>query len=840
MALAWVEEAEQDGHKVLEVRTGKGSPYYEIFLATRPELMRPDMASQRTEANFYSSRRQQGVQRAYGGRSIFTLPHNLLRRFRNGRVYCVVKSYRDERGNGPAVSPVMSMPPSQPILRGIDPEGSMPSSFDFEETVASLDRSEDLFSPRAKSYARSTQRRRKRPHARATTERPVMQSELAGALALVGARLQAMTAADPAIPGRPSLRDHVCVLSHLLAQMPSPDGRGTAAGMLNARIRGLSRHQGGARELEHSVLEASRHMTRGRKLSRETAIPAILAALGPVLTQILPQLLPAIMPMLQGLLARLTSGSQSRATKAHDVLMASVGLDADGRMSREQFLPFLAALGPVLSNVLPAVLPMLAQMLPSLLGARGGRSAGLTASGTPAPSTGVAPSAPAAGPPPGSTAAPDPQVLAAQIQAALASPPATGGSSGTPAAGAQIDPAAFAQLFQSIGGAGGGAGIGSLLGGSGHQLIKSVVDRLPIEKMFDGQAWIPKINHDQWIQTLPWERVLSLSDSASVVSSLFVPGRKRLARLEGVELDLVDRSTTRLGDEHESWIFVADEPARFDLRVRTGSQPLRRPFVDVRVSQDGTPRTGIQRSVFRVESIGASQSKTIQVELPPAVLQRAPRDGRQTCISMRLIEKQGEAGFRGKELRSCFYVVNRHSLVLDAATPAAEAPDLSKLAALRRVVPQTVLGAQPQLVQWEIDTASPGVDNLGRYVPVRRRQVGDKAVLVGGLQISPMGLVDLAKRIADNDLNADRIVALKAALEVDLALRHRLSLTAREAVDSAALPGGSQGLAIRTELATITAQLVSFTGVSPHGNPSGREVTRVRLPIPRGISINAA
>ena len=37
--------------------------------------------------------------------------------------------------------------------------------------------------------------------------------------------------------------------------------------------------------------------------------------------------------------------------------------------------------------------------------------------------------------------------------------------------------------------------------------------------------------------------------------------------------------------------------------------------------------------------------------------------------------------------------------------------------------------------------------------------------------------------------------------------------------------------------AAAPAFLVSFTGVSPDGNPSGRRVTRVHVPVPRGISL---
>jgi hypothetical protein len=854
MALAWVEATQQNGQPVLEVRTGAGSPYYEIFLATRPELMRPNLAASRTTENFYSSRHDQGLLRAAGGRALFPLPQNLLTRFRNGRVHYVVKTYRDEQGNGPSVSPVMSVPPGPTILSGIDPsEDAMQySAFDREDDAARFGRGDELFASRAMGRSRAMSRvktpSRRRSASRSSGPRAA-RPELAGALALVCERLHRMTALDPAIPGRPSPSEHARVLSHLLSHVPAPGGRGSAASLLHAQIRGLSHSSGGPRDLEREVLAARRRLTRGQQLSQDV-LPAVTAALGPALAQILPTLLPALLPMLQNLLARIapTAGAQPaavppaamahslsvRGLSTRDPLMASVGLDHHGRQSREQFF---AALVPLLTSILPSVLPMLAQLLPSLLGGLSkGRSVSLTAGVVAVPPPVMGSPTAVTGAPLGSTPAPDGAALAGQIQAALAG---AGGAAGGAAAMPQMDPAAIGQLLQAVGGAGGGGGMAALAG-PGHELIKSVVDRLPIEKMFDGQAWIPQINHDQWIQTMPWDKVLSLSSAAAAVGALFLPGRKELDRLEGAELKLRNVIMTRLEEGQESWIFVADEPARLEIEVRAGSAALSRPFVDVRVSEDGTARGGIQRSVFRVDSVPAGQSTTLQIELPPTVLQRAVRGGEATCLSIRLIEQTGDDAFRGTELRACFHVVNRHSLVLSPDVPLEAASELAGLAGLEQVLPADGAAGDPHQVEWTIDAAADGVDGLARYVPVRQRRVGEKVVLSGGLQISPLGLADLARRLVGGSLDAERLAALKSALEADLGLRQRLSLAAHERLDAAARNGGARGVAVATHFSAAGALLVSFGGIGPQGNPTTRQVTRVKLPVPRGVSLRSA
>jgi hypothetical protein len=883
MALAWAEATQQDGQQVLEVRTGAGAPYYEIFLATRPELMQPRLARQRTADNFYSSRLDGGLLRADGGRAIFPLPNKLLTRFGNGRVHFVVKTYRDEYGNGPAVSPLLSLPPGQPILDGVDPsEDAMQySSLDREAASAALGGTGGLFVSRPQSLSRPAPRATARRASRRAASRPAAvarygrssgngnaRPELAGALALVCERLERMTAGDPAVPGRPRAHEHARVLSHLLSHLPSADGQGSAAASLNAQIRGLSHPRGGARELEQSVLAARRRLTRGMQLNREAALPAVLAALGPALAQALPTILPALLPMLQQLLAQLQPSANNpppaQATSLRDPLRASAALGRDGR-SREQFF---AALLPILGQILPSVLPMLAQLLPSLLGGLSrGRSFALTdtaalpaatlpATGLPPasglPSTGTTPTlAPTVAPvvtptgtatggtsgaPAGSLPAGDQAALAGQIQAALAGA-AAGGAGGGAAGGAPpIDPAAIGQLLQAAGGAG---GINALAGGPGHELIKSVVDRLPIEKMFDGQAWIPQIKHDEWVQTMPWDKVLSLSSSASVVSALFVPGRRELDPLDGVELGLANRTLTKFASGEESWIFVSDEPARFELQIRAGGAAIRRPFVDVRVSLDGRARTGIQRSVFRVETVPAGQSTTLTIEVPPAVLRRALGGGQPLCLSIRLVEKTGDDTFRGTELRACFHAVARHSLVLSPGSGAASADELDALVGLAQPIPLPQSSGQPLGIEWMVDAVADGVDSLARYVPVRQRDAGGNATLLGGLQISPLGLADLARRLPGNPQDAERLAALKSALEADRALRQRLALTAYEMLEPAAQHNGSERCAVRTHFTAAGAFLVSFGGIGPHGNPSTRQVTPVRLPIPRGISVSA-
>ena len=830
----------------LEIRTDNGSRFYEVFIATRPELMKPEFARQRTSDAFYSSRSEQGLLPATNGRALFLLPDRLIDHFRNGQIHFMVKTFRDESGNGPAVSPVMSTTHA-PLVAGVDPsEDIMHGALDHEELLADLRTAPSQRNGGARAASVTAHGVR----ARATTHRPVPDAGIAAALGLFAARMQAVAAADPAIPGRPSRRDVTRILSHCIAEAKLQDGTSAARAM---SVHARSTRRNAARQLEREVNQAIAEMSQGDGRSREMFLGGLLSALGPVLSQLLPQILPVVLPMLQQLLAGAAAGQPAKAKSAsasrnrRDPLYAHYGLTADGTLAREQF----AFLAPLL-GLLPSLLPSLAGLLPGILGMLKGQSvnarsrglnatgtAGGTVTGTVAPAGGTAAVTPNAGTggtavsgnvAPAGAAALDPAKLMALLQA-LKGAPAAGGAANTAAGGAvampAMDPEALKTLLGAMGGAG---GINAIAGGPGHELVKSVVDRLPIEKMFDGRAWIPEIKHDEWIQTLPWDKVLSLSTSASVVGTLFVPGRNQLSKLENVQLDIVDQTLTRIAQGKDSWVFVADAPARIRVRVASKNM-IDRPFVDVRVSTDGTSQGGLHRSVFRLGSLGPDSTRTFTIEIPPGVLARAPRNGAPTCLSIRLVEEVEPAKFRAAELRATFHVVARHTLVPQRSAMLRErVPDLK---GLDRRIPAAGLDGVSTLA-WSIDVVCDGAA-LGEYAPVTRHSEGDDVALDGGIRITPLGIADLARRASNGALRPDDTAAIEQALRADSALCTRLSLRTREMIT-----GARSDHTIRTELGLMPTMLVTFTGISPDGNPTGRQVREVRLPVPMGVSVRAA
>jgi hypothetical protein len=859
MALAWIRPTLANGAPAFEVESGCNK-FYEIFLVTRPQRF-PELLPGEI---VYSSRSQQGLLPTAGGRALFPLPQILRERVGPQNLCLVVKTYRDDRGNGPAVSPLFTSDGTQVILPPADPvrEGSMPS-FDREALLAQLSNGSGnggahrhppyvAAAPMVRAHGAAprpgpTRRKFKangqativradarRPRPRERTVPRVAagshQQPLATGLALVCDGVRQLCAEDPKIPGKPSREETIRLFTHVLSHIPSANGQGTAAQALYAQMTGVVRHPDAGRALEQML---------GRAVpprSREQFLQAIASVLGPVVQQVLPQLLPVLLnalgPVLQNLIGRLGQ---------------SQGLEA--RRAREQFFPAIfAALGPVLSNVLPAILPMLTGLLGNLVG---GKSLS-------APAAPGQPAAPAPAPPP---AVP---VQTPGAHAAVAAPAVPGAAPGANAVAPNAG-AAVAGLLQSIppdqmaallggsgaaGAAGGGGPAGALpmpasVSGMIGQFVSSpegsaaigdLVRRIPIEDMLTGYMWKPTIDHNAFISTLPWEKVLSLSDATGAIGTLAVPGRKGLKRLEGVRAAIVDRATLPLDDGSNSWVFVADRPGRLKLEVAAGGQGLDNPFVDVRVSVDGRAETGLERSVFRLTSLGAGEVRHVYIEIPPATLQRAPTDGRPTCVSVRVITKKSERQYYAVETRAMFYVVQPETLVLASDGVLRDTPELTSLRGLASDVPPAALTPDLRSVDWSLSVVpSAPTNGYGRALPLTLARANGDLSLVGGIEFSAIGLADLACRLSENDLSAERLKALEAALNRADGLRSRLALRVRELIPAQPSAGGS--IAVRTEMGALEAFLVSFTSVGPDGNPTRREVTRLRLPVPRGINL---
>jgi hypothetical protein len=346
----------------------------------------------------------------------------------------------------------------------------------------------------------------------------------------------------------------------------------------------------------------------------------------------------------------------------------------------------------------------------------------------------------------------------------------------------------------------------------------------------------PANDYDHWIETMPWDKVLSLSDPVTTFGALFVPGRHDLDALQDVHLDVVNRTLTKLDGGNESWIFLADQPARLQLEIVAGSQGIARPFVDVRVSKDGSPSTAIQRSVFRIASFGANERRVVPVELPPEVLRHCATSGAETCVSLRVIEQSGET-YAGAEVRACFHVVRADTVLMETAGALREAPELDDLAALERQIPRPAIPSGLSAVDWSITiTNRSKTPGLAKYLPVQQRGNGDSP-LEGGIAISSIGLADLARRAHENDLTADELARFAQALDDERPFRHRLSLNLRETVEPQLLARSERGLGVRTEFGWLGGYLVSFSGAGPDGNPSRRDVRSVVVPVPRGIAL---
>jgi|GEM_PF-4522066 hypothetical protein len=804
MALAWIQYSTKNGQPVFEVDTGSNR-FFELFLTTRPELMQPQFARNRSQDNFYSSREALGkLLPSSEGKALFPLPQIVRQLFPDGKVYFMVKTFRDEQGNGPALSPVMQGNESRVMMPPVDPREESMQVFDQEARLAQLSWSASRLAQARRPTALSQPTRR----ANRTPGGSTRGGDLATGLALVCDRLHALSVEDPAFPHPPRYEDIVRIMTYVLSEIPAPGSRASATSALNGQIRGLSRSAVSQRELERSVLDAHRRLRRaGFRRSRETMAP-LLAALIPMLVQMLPQLLPMLSQLLGGLV-RGASAEQSlvRTTEAPaSAAPAAAGTGAAAGANVQAQLAQLLAAAAQPSSAAAAATPT-----------------------TPAPAPAV-PTAPVAQAKAG--AAVSPQQAAALLSALQGAGAGAGGGGG-----------GLGSLLGVLGGMGGPAGLGSM-GGAG--ILQSVVDRLPIQKMFDGTVWVPTVDQggfDRLVQSLPWSEILSLSEPTSVIGAVFVPGRRFLESLRGVKLSLVNRSPLKLNDGRESWIFLADRPARLHLEIVAQSGGLQRPFVDVRVSRDGTPQSGIHRSVFRLPSMAPGERRVADVEISPEILARASTDGQQTCISLRVIEYKDEA-YRAAETRACCYVVQPNNLVLEPGAALREAPELDTLSGLEQRLPQAVLGPELRIVNWLVE-AVPGqtLAPNGRYLPVRQRVAGEEVVLEGGLQFSPIGLADLARWAPDNALGAEALGALASAIDHSAALRDRISLRLQEVVEPQVLTRAAdtgKGLAIRVDMGWLPAYLVSFAGANPDGNPTRRQVRPVSLPVPRGITIKPA
>lgn len=680
------------------------------------------------------------------------------------------------------------------------------------------------------------------------------QPELAGGMALMVARMHEICKRDPRIPGTPSPQTLTRVLSHCLDQTQGRSGASLAA-ELNGRIKGCGTPIGGAHALEASINRAAAAMGRPGSTAREQAIP-FLAALLPMVKSLLPSLIPMLAPMLGNLLGGLVGGKsiassasarQSSRTGGIDV---SYGLAADGTYSSELALDSIVK---VIMDLIPQLAPVFAKMISDAApGVTGQLVKGLVPNPQPQPqvivqpvpvaapapgapaSPGVAPAAPVAAPVPGGAP------LLAQGMDASALAGLMGGGGG------KIDPSMITGLLKNIkpehitgliqGVAGNAGGINQLLGGPGHELVKSVVERLPIEKMFDGKAWIPQINHDQFVSTLPWERVLSLSDAEGTVGQLFVPGRKSIKADRRIKLTLPTKTVTDLGDGKSSWLFAADRPARIPVSVTAGPERLDSPFLDIRVSCDGTPKTGLKRSVFRLAPLEAGASATSTVEIEPEILTAAARHMGKICVSVRLVQKNGkgaETRFVGNEIRLCAHVSAPHRLFLNAAAPMRMSDALETVSALKRHVPRDVRANATHVSYGVRFVASGTVAGLARHTPLTGTPGGAGDHLSGALEITPSGFADLARRLSPNTVTADVMAAIEAAMSADPALRMQLGAETIER-----LPAGDSALVVEPVLQAAPAYLVSFEDVDDNGNPARRTVRRVDVPVPAGIRIN--
>jgi hypothetical protein len=709
---------------------------------------------------------------------------------------------------------------------------------DFEAVLADL-------GPTAASRAGALS---SRPRHRGPMRPRRPEPELAGGLALMVARMQEICKRDPELPGAPSMRTMTHILSHCLDQTPGRSGASVAA-ELNGRIKGGGHPVGGARALEASVLRAAEAMDRrhGPEMAREQALP-FLAALLPMLKGLLPTLIPMLAPMLGNLLGGLVGGKSVASSAAiprgrsRGGIDIAYGLGPDGRYAEGMSLD---AIIKVVMDLIPQLAPVFAKMISDAApGVAGQIVRGLVPQSQPQPQPQpqvvvMPPSAPAKAPQP---AAPQGAPLMAQGMDASALAGLLGGAGG---AGGKIDPSMIAGLLKNIdpkqisgllqGIAGNAGGINQLLGGPGHELVKSVVDRLPIEKMFDGKAWIPQINHDQFVSTLPWERVLSMSAAEGAVGQLFVPGRKMIKADRRIKLALAGQTMTDLGDGKKSWIFAADRVARIGIAVTAGPEPLSSPFVDVRLSCDGTPGTGLKRSVFRLAPLEAGSSARTAIEIEPEILMAAARHGGRLCLSVRLVQKKaGDGGprFVGNELRLCAHVTPPLRILFAGKEAARDAERLEGLTGLIRRIPGEARGAASHL-RYAVSVVATTPSGLARHSPLMAQPGPSGEHLSGGLEIAPSGLADLARRQAPDEIDVGAMSDIEAALSGDPALRMQLAAQMTER-----LPAGKSDLMVTPVFRAVPAFLVRFDDIDDNGNPARRDVRRIHLPVPAGIEIH--
>jgi hypothetical protein len=493
------------------------------------------------------------------------------------------------------------------------------------------------------------------------------------------------------------------------------------------------------------------------------------------------------------------------------------GLGPDGRIAGAQSAEGLVKL---LMDLIPELAPVFARMIAD---AAPGVVGQLVQALRPAPAPPVMPVQPAG--------------ASARALSAAAAPAGAGGGAAAaldPAMIAgilkNIDPQAVSGLIQGI--AGNAGGINQLRGGPGHELLKSVIERLPVEKMFDARAWVPEIAHDQLVSTIPWSAVLSTGDAAGTVGQLFVPGRGRIRADRRIEVALARRGLTDLGDGETSWIFVSDRTCRIPVAVTAGPERLDAPFLDVRASCDGTPRTGLKRCVWRMAPLEAGASGRAEVELDPDVLVRAERAGGRICLAIRLVQRRADgsgAPFVGNELRLCAHVTAPHRVVLDPAEPLRERDAAADAPGLALHLPARARAGATHL-RFHVGVAEgPG---LARHLPLVARPGPSGEHLVGGIEITPEGYAELARRAAPGATDPLAASALAAALTADPALRARLAV---EAVER--LSPGKGALTVEPVLHAQAAHLVSFTDIDANGNPARREVRKIRLPVPVGLRI---
>ncbi len=723
-------------------------------------------------------------------------------------------------------------------------EGEMSrNGYDFEAVLADL-------GPTSASRAGALSSRPRTPRGPTRTRTRAPEPELAAGLALLTARMHEICKRDPAIPGAPSARTLTRILTHCLDQTPGRSGASLAA-ELNGKIKGAGTARGNAKSLEASVTRAAEALRRPGSTARAQAIP-FLAALLPMLKGLLPQLIPMLAPLLGNLLGGLT-GAKSMTAGAdipRDRQMGGIdiayGLSADGRYSEAASFD---AIIKVVMDLVPQLAPVFAKMISDAApGVTGQIVQGLVPQQQPQPRVILQPvpvPAPAAPNPAASPTAPVPVPVAGGAPL-VAQGMDVSALSGLMAGGGGVDPAMIAGLLKNIdpkqisgllqGIAGNAGGINQLLGGPGHELVKSVVERLPIKQMFDGKAWIPEINHDQFIASLPWERVLSLSDAEGVVGQLFVPGRKAIRADRRIKIALAKRTMTDLGEGKTSWIFAADRLARIPVAVTAGPERLDSPFLDIRVSCDGTPKTGLKRCAFRLAPLEPGATARSTVEIPPEILMAAARLDGRICVSVRLVQKTGkgaEAGFIGNELLLCAHVSAPQRIVLSGTDAAREAGGLAVLPGLTRHIPAAARTGATHL-RYAITVAAPGtVTGLARHRPLTASPGAAGEHLAGGLEVTPSGLADLARRLAPETVTAEVMADIEAALAADPALRMRL---AAEAVER--LPAGKSDLKVKVALRRAPAFLVGFEEIDENGNPARRVVRRIGLPVPAGISIH--